>query len=406
MNSKIAAVKQAIAAGRRKDALIVLRDLVKEEPNNIHAWLYLAGLAPNAQARESCLRRAEAIDPDHPLIQKARQWTRPTPVAAVEADAAEATTAAAPIAVSALPTVAAARELQQAPTPIPAATVPVPPSPQTQPRSTNRIIWITAAAVAALLLVTAGGLLVYSGWFDTLWASEPAAEAVVAELPLLAEVVEAENAGVEIEAATPHPDHDRYSNDGRQAVIVANDNGAGAPSGKLIVAGGEVRERWTVTPSPTHTPTPTPSPTATPTIPPTFVSQSADIVPPVFLGENERWIDVNLTTQTLNAYEGNKLVFSTLISSGLAQYPTVTGQFRIYLEYDSQTMDGRYLGYDYVVENVPYVLYFYQGYAIHGAYWHNNFGNPMSHGCVNMEVSEAQWIYQWAGIGTLVNVHY
>ena len=63
-------------------------------------------------------------------------------------------------------------------------------------------------------------------------------------------------------------------------------------------------------------------------------------------------------------------------------------------------------GLDYYLPDVPYVMYFYKGYGIHGTYWHSNFGNPMSRGCVNMETSEAGWLYNWAFVGIPVNVHY
>ena len=69
-------------------------------------------------------------------------------------------------------------------------------------------------------------------------------------------------------------------------------------------------------------------------------------------------------------------------------------------------MNGYRLGYDYYLPNVPYVQYFYRDYAIHGTYWHNNFGTPMSHGCVNLTIPDSQWIFNWASNGTVVNVHY
>jgi lipoprotein-anchoring transpeptidase ErfK/SrfK len=68
-------------------------------------------------------------------------------------------------------------------------------------------------------------------------------------------------------------------------------------------------------------------------------------------------------------------------------------------------MDGRRLGYNYYLEDVPFVQYFYQDYALHGTFWHNNFGRPMSHGCVNLPTPAAEWLYHWADYGTLVNVH-
>ncbi|MEM7034820.1 MAG: LysM peptidoglycan-binding domain-containing protein [Chloroflexota bacterium] len=123
-------------------------------------------------------------------------------------------------------------------------------------------------------------------------------------------------------------------------------------------------------------------------------------------GHGEKWIDVNLTAQTVTAYEGNTPVFHAAVSTGTWQTPTVVGTFQIYLKYDSQRMTGQ-IGNEYWdVPNVPYVMYFYEGYALHGAYWHNNFGVPMSHGCVNLSESEAQWLYYWAEIGTKVVSHY
>ncbi len=115
-----------------------------------------------------------------------------------------------------------------------------------------------------------------------------------------------------------------------------------------------------------------------------------------------RWIEVNLSNQTLTAWQGDVAVLNTYISSGVAATPTVTGRFRIGTKYPSQRMIGP--GYD--LPGVTSVMYFYGAYAIHGAYWHNNFGMPMSHGCVNMRDGEALMLYNWAPSGTEVYVHY
>jgi len=117
---------------------------------------------------------------------------------------------------------------------------------------------------------------------------------------------------------------------------------------------------------------------------------------------NGRWIDVNLSTQRLTAYVGSTPVRSTLVSTGLPRTPTVTGSYRIYVKYTSTLMTGP----GYYLPNVPYTMYFYRGYGIHGTYWHSNFGHPMSHGCVNLPTSEAQWLFYWASVGTLVKIHY
>jgi LysM repeat protein len=111
-------------------------------------------------------------------------------------------------------------------------------------------------------------------------------------------------------------------------------------------------------------------------------------------------IVVDLSDQRVYAYENGVLVRNVLVSTGLWGTPTVSGDYRIYVKYDSQLMSGP----GYYLPGVPWVMYFYQGYSLHGTYWHNNFGQPMSHGCVNMPTPEAQWLYMWAPIGTPVHV--
>jgi len=115
-----------------------------------------------------------------------------------------------------------------------------------------------------------------------------------------------------------------------------------------------------------------------------------------------KWIDIDLSEQRLRAYQGNTIVLSSLVSTGRAPYYTVTGRFRIRSKLRYQAMSGP----GYYLPNVPHVMYFYRGYAIHGAYWHNLFGTPTSHGCVNMNLTDAAWLYNWTPIGTLVVVHW
>lgn len=115
----------------------------------------------------------------------------------------------------------------------------------------------------------------------------------------------------------------------------------------------------------------------------------------------EKWIEVDLSSQTLTAYAGSTPVYSAVVSTGLPRTPTVTGEYRIYAKYRSAPMSGP----GYYLPNVPHIMYFYRGYALHGTYWHNNFGQPMSHGCVNLRTSDAEWLYHWAPVGTLVRIH-
>lgn len=111
-----------------------------------------------------------------------------------------------------------------------------------------------------------------------------------------------------------------------------------------------------------------------------------------------KWISVDLDHQRAFAWEGDRLIKSFLISSGKARTPTVTGVFRIWGKIAAQTMEGgsRAAGDYYNLPNVQWVQYFYQDYSFHGAYWHNKFGTPMSHGCVNMTNADAKWLYDWA----------
>lgn len=115
-----------------------------------------------------------------------------------------------------------------------------------------------------------------------------------------------------------------------------------------------------------------------------------------------REIVVDLSTQMTYAYENGNLMFSALVSTGLPATPTVQGEYAIWHRTPAQRMTGP--GYD--LPNVQWVMYFYQGYGFHGTYWHNNFGNPMSHGCVNMTNADAEWLYNFASLGTNVFVQY
>lgn len=124
------------------------------------------------------------------------------------------------------------------------------------------------------------------------------------------------------------------------------------------------------------------------------------------VGEAERWIDVDLEHQTLVAYEGLVPVFATLVASGRVRDPedprgtfdTPHGLFRITSKHITHTMDGDHaVDGPYSIEDVPYVMYFQLAFALHSAFWHNSFGHPRSHGCVNLAPDDARWLFEWAG---------
>ena len=124
--------------------------------------------------------------------------------------------------------------------------------------------------------------------------------------------------------------------------------------------------------------------------------------PEEVIGNGERWIDVDLTNQMVYAYEGDVIVNSFLVSTGTWLTPTVTGKHKIYVKVRVQDMRGP----GYHLKDVPYVMFFRGDYGLHGTYWHNNFGTPMSRGCVNLTIDDAAWLFNWASVGTIVNVHY
>jgi hypothetical protein len=119
------------------------------------------------------------------------------------------------------------------------------------------------------------------------------------------------------------------------------------------------------------------------------------------LASEGRWIDVDLGQQLLTAYDGSTPIMRFVISSGTASTPTVTGQFRVWVKLSTTDMSGP----GYSLEDVPFTMYFYQGYGLHGTFWHDNFGTPMSHGCVNLRTPDASWLFDFASVGTLVNIH-
>lgn len=150
---------------------------------------------------------------------------------------------------------------------------------------------------------------------------------------------------------------------------------------------------------------------------------------PWFAKGKTRWIDISILSQTMVLYEGSKAVYATLVSSGRdgmadpdKTYSTPTGTFRIYQKHVTTTMDSNVADNEFELRDVPWVMYFKGGYAIHAAYWHDDFGRPRSHGCVNLSPIDARYVFEFVspdtpdhwhasysgdvlGQGTLVHIH-
>lgn len=149
-----------------------------------------------------------------------------------------------------------------------------------------------------------------------------------------------------------------------------------------------------------------------------------ETMPPWAAGKRS-WIEVSILKQTLVAYEGTRPVFATLVSTGrdgiqdpLKTHSTVQGVFLIHTKHVTATMSGNTADDEFDLRDVPYVQYFHQGYAFHAAFWHDGFGSPRSHGCINLSPADARYLFTWTDppvpmrwhsalsrSGTLVHIH-
>jgi len=328
----------AARAGKSARARRKFRAVLMLDSFNVSALLWLAWLSDDPRASLAYVARALAVNPDSPRAHAALRWARRR--------------VASP----------ASRETTSAPT----DAVPV----------SRRQWWRPVAAAAAVLMIVSFSVGLVRSPLDG--------------LPALAALV-----------STPSPSP-------LSAAVLAS-TVALTPSAPPTFTPSATS---TLTPTPTPTLTSSPTPTSFPTDPPPSTPRSvlptAPPLPPTAtlapssVNGNVHWIDVDLTHQRLTAYEGQKVVRTTLVSTGLPRTPTPVGRYhiRVKLRYDSMSGPGYYL------PHVPYTMYFHRGYGLHGTYWHSNFGHPMSHGCVNLPTSEAEWLFNWADVGTMVNIHH
>jgi lipoprotein-anchoring transpeptidase ErfK/SrfK len=135
---------------------------------------------------------------------------------------------------------------------------------------------------------------------------------------------------------------------------------------------------------------------------PVLTSPPTPTTTPVILpGVEGHWIDIDLSDQMLYAYDGAERKAAFVVSTGVRDFPTEPGQYHIQVKYRYADMHGS----DYFLPDVPYTMYYDGDFAIHGTYWHHNFGTPMSRGCVNLDPGDSAWMYNFSEVGTLVNIH-
>jgi lipoprotein-anchoring transpeptidase ErfK/SrfK/LysM repeat protein len=137
-----------------------------------------------------------------------------------------------------------------------------------------------------------------------------------------------------------------------------------------------------------------------------YVGKVAPTARPEGVPADAAWIEVNLFEQTLAAYAGERMVYATLVSSGLWGWDTPLGLFQVWLKVKLGKMSGAHNRPDYYfLEDVPWSIYFNRDVALHSAYWHDGFGYRHSHGCVNLAPLDARWLFEWAPDDVWVWVH-
>ena len=386
----IVQAREALRRGDKETAHSLGEQAALLAPGLEDAWLVLTASDPNPEDALAYAQQALEINPSSARALKAVEW-----------------------AIARLKQAQTAPETVEA---VAAASTPVPPAagqekPPAAKKSNNRPL-IFAALFLLLLLCAVGVIAAYTGITHFAFGSilnsapTPTQENLWAPMKLVKPSVTPLSGSAVIQQvlASPTP---TLLNPGL-VTSVPTETPASAPT-------------ETSTPTPTQIPTEASTTTMeangtpgsmsmqivddTPTseyVAPTSSTSSAPLPAVASSGDGARWIDVDLTNQMVYAYEGDAVINSFLVSTGTWLTPTVTGQYKIYVKYRSAPMSGP----GYYLPNVPYIMYFYKGYGLHGTYWHNNFGTPMSHGCVNLRTDEASWLYSWASVGTLVNVHY
>jgi len=391
-------------------------------------WLILAALG-SPKASVAYLQRALEINPSSERAQKGLQWALPRlaqqqpeakPAAVKPTDRSPDQLAPQPLVKTPQP---AAPSLYTAPvrkrTVVPVYTV--------KKKPKTRVPAIFYYAFFILFLSLALFALSLAPYYPRVIAGLPSEK--IAQVPVLATIAAYSFEPTETTSAPAEPVEEVAG-----LLLPALDNPPTleptqeAPASPTPPPTGLPSATPTELPTATPLPTETPVPTETPTPEPTFTSTPAPASPtptpepqvqptkkhkkkavaaanpglrPEGVSLNDRWIDVDLSSQQTYAMLGDQIVNSFIVSTGRWPTVTVTGVFKIYVKYRQANMSGD----DYFLPNVPNVMYFFKGYGLHGTYWHNNFGTPMSHGCVNLSPADSAWLFDFASVGTVVNVH-
>ena len=376
----IAKARESLRRGDKPSARQMGERAAVLEPGLEDAWLILAASDPDPQDALAYARKASQLNPQSERARRAVEW-----------------------ATGRLNQVEALKDL----TPV----TPLPRRPQAAVSQEPRA-YQTAVAMPALktqgrnwllpaLLIGIG--LLFVGFLALFALTSPALASIVSNFRLPASAQEQLWAPAEI--AKPEVTPIDVSAFAAQAETPASTSAPTEPPVRATVTqspdaatGEDPTEAATAIPDATETP----GVVAMEILDDTPTSDVFPDTPAITVGDGVRWIDVDLTNQMVFAYEGETIVNSFVVSTGTWLTPTVTGRHKIYVKVRMQDMSGP----GYYLRDVPWVMFFSGDYGLHGTYWHNNFGTPMSRGCVNLTIDDAAWLFNWASVGTVVNVHY
>ena len=381
--------REALRRGDKLGARMFGEQAALAAPELEDAWLILTASDSDPNDALAYAKKALELDPQSPRARKAVEWA--------EGKLKQANPSNEP----------AAAIRNEAPRGIPIVRESKEAKPEVQPRRNNRLI-----LYAGVLGLLACVVLVFAAWSafsnpafasilknspaptqENLWApveiAKPSVTPIGAGMPVVVQAQATATPVVVADTSTPEPPTAIATNAPTlTATFIPTSEPTAIPSA-TETPGVLAMDILQDTPTSVYVP-PTAGPVA---VPPSSGSDSRGGV---------RWIDVDLTHQMVYAYEGDTIVNSFVVSTGTSLTPTVTGKFKIWIKLKKTNMSGP----GYYLPDVPYTMYFYKGYGLHGTYWHSNFGTPMSHGCVNLSIPDAEWLFYWASEGTVVNVHY
>lgn len=388
----------AARAGRGQEAREHLIAVLKQDPQNIPALLWLAFVSPSAQDTIRLLKRVLVLDPENERAEAGLRWAKArlevepdqpeadqTTAASVEAEEDEAVNE------TSIRQQLLSDQIQKQAKKGALA--------QRARRNINPLLVIVFVTGAVGLISIALGALIFVPT-ETLAAWLPAAIERVANG---AEMLKVEPMGpvVPPAAASSRPATKSFTSQADTLALtgppllesrlsladLAGPSPQAVPSAETAAP---------VAPAETNPASLEPAALIGPELAPPVAESQVPAENPLLVHQpaypGEKWIEVNVTTQQVTAWEGDRPVFSFIVSTGLPNTPTILGEFHIYWKLESALM----IGPNYYLPEVPYTMYFYRGYALHGTYWHHNFGQPMSHGCVNLETGEAKKLFEWA----------